>query len=1006
MIAKNEQEQNERRRAEQREKVVRSLMEKTGWTHEYALATLRDARKRIGMGYSEYVKYEFYDIPVKEQEKKYRAIKEEKERKARLKEERAAKKREVFISQVMQATGWDRDHTIEKITQSINATGTSYEHYAIYRFWELTEEEQKEYFSKGDADKLKKKYNKDPELLKVFMNKDLFCTKFEEYLGRKWMSTTDMDFPTFRQKFADKGKIIYKPRALSGGHGVQVFEFNDKTIKSVYNTLRDMPTGIIEEYVIQHAEMQKMSLNSVNTIRVVTIQTYDDVPGVEKNKVHFVYMGMRMGQGKSYVDNLHSGGMMACINVDTGIVETNAADFENKIFEYHPDTGVQIKGFKIPFFNEIKQLIEKAGEGIPGYLGWDVAITENGPILIEVNTHPGADGLQTPFVPMKKGMRYVIAKYLGEPEAEGVEEKPAEAKAVEEEVPEPKQKKTGDKTIKQGKVAVHDAPEIPYGTSISSITREGIEFYWKKPEAAIGYEVFRSYEKEGPLEWIAVVRRRDIGTYIDAEFDRGRKKIFYFVRSFIDREDGTRVFSPLTEPTVAEFREEFRLEREVTYLYSGSSRKNRALYGWGEMENIEWSSDNEAVATVSAEGEITAVAAGECTIRCISRELNKKATARVVVDRKATKPLAEIVSRYHFNDAARCWENPQAQKTDDAVIMMAGDMMCGKRQMEKQYMPLRGWNFNASYTYAKDITALSDFAIGNLETLLAAGWPYMKDEVYIDNKNNCNAPARYLDAVRYGGFDAVAMANNHNCDGEKRALLETIQQVDEYQLARTGVFADANADRFFIVNVNGIKVGFLAYVSAQTGYNGKDAYWAKEDVDTMLNTFSASKAKNDVAACRAAGAEFVVVYMHWGFKNFRKTVQHQVNDAQRVADAGADYIVGGNPHVIQQYAVITAKDGRAVPCIYSTGNFQSVMNQIEGNRDSVIMRIRLKRDQHGRVYLAENNYIPCHTYINCHGKPWAPVSVSENFNVGVKKEARKKFYDNIAAAIGDQIEAL
>ena len=67
--------------------------------------------------------------------------------------------------------------------------------------------------------------------------------------------------------------------------------------------------------------------------------------------------------------------------------------------------------------------------------------------------------------------------------------------------------------------------------------------------------------------------------------------------------------------------------------------------------------------------------------------------------------------------------------------------------------------------------------MGNLETLLAPGWPYMLDEAYIDNKNNCNASSRYLDAVRYGGFDAVAMANNHNCDGGKTALLETIRQV-------------------------------------------------------------------------------------------------------------------------------------------------------------------------------------------------------------------------------------
>ena len=567
--------------------------------------------------------------------------------------------------------------------------------------------------------------------------------------------------------------------------------------------------------------------------------------------------------------------------------------------------------------------------------------------------------------------------------------------------------KSGKSTGKKKKTTASTTrPETPYGTSISGMTREGIEFYWKKPEIAAGYEVFRSYEKDSPGEKIAVIRRRDIGTYIDSDFDRSRKKVFYSVRSFIDKNDGKRVFSERTEPVEAVCRKELALERDTTYLYSGTSRKIRAFYGWGESENVKWSSDNEKVATIRSDGTIQAVASGECTIKCCDTESGNEATARVVVDRKAPEPLGEIVTRYRFNQNVGCWENPCAQKTHDAVIMMAGDLMCGKRQMQKQRLAPNDWNFNGSFTYAKDIISQSDFAIGNLETLLAAGWSYIEDELYIRNKSNCNAPSRYLDAVRYGGFDAVAMANDHNCDGGKSALLETIEQVDKYKLARTGVFANKNENRFFIANVNGIKVGFLAYVSAKIGYNDKDLDWAQEDIDTILNTFSASKAKKDIATCRAAGAEFVVVYMHWGFENFRNIAQHQQEDAQKVADAGADYIVGSNPHLLQPCDMIAAKDGRKVPCVYSVGNFQAVLNHVEGNRDSVLMRIRLKKDETGRVYLAENHYIPCHTYMKRDGHPWTPVAVSERFNVDVKKDSRKKFYRKIVKTVGKKIDPM
>jgi len=49
---------------------------------------------------------------------------------------------------------------------------------------------------------------------------------------------------------------------------------------------------------------------------------------------------------------------------------------------------------------------------LEGYLGWDVAIAEDGPILIEVNDRPGVVLLSTPYAAQKKGMKHVLAKYL------------------------------------------------------------------------------------------------------------------------------------------------------------------------------------------------------------------------------------------------------------------------------------------------------------------------------------------------------------------------------------------------------------------------------------------------------------------------------------------------------------------------------------------------------------------------------------------------------------------
>ncbi len=549
-------------------------------------------------------------------------------------------------------------------------------------------------------------------------------------------------------------------------------------------------------------------------------------------------------------------------------------------------------------------------------------------------------------------------------------------------------------------------PDKPHGPKIASITDRGIEFYWKKVEHASGYEVFRSYEEEGIFEKIGENNKRSKGEYIDSDFDHSRKEIYYKSRSYINNADGTREYSAFTKPAAAVFRDQIMIEREVSVMYDGASRKIRAFYGWGEVSDAKWTSDDENVATIDREGFIHAIAAGEAVIRCSSKLLGQEKTAKVIVNRKSMKPLVTGKRRYVFNSENGHWENRTAKKRGDAVIMMAGDMMCGTNQTKRQYTKENGWSYNDSYEYVRNTTALSDFAIGNLETLMAPGWPYMIDEAYIDNKNNCNNPSRYLDAVLYGGFDAVAMSNNHNCDGGTRALEETIDAVLLRDIPYTGVFKSKEERRYVIINVNGIKVGFLAYMSENTSFNKKDEDWTQEEKDTMLNVFSKERAAADVKNCRAAGAEFIVAYMHWGHKNYRNITNVQKRESQEIADAGADYIVGANPHVVQIYDEIRSEDGRMVPCFYSIGNFQANMNQVPGNRDSVLVRIRLKRKWNGRIVLKENNYIPYHTYKERNGCYLAPVALSQQFDKEIAKPRQEEFHDRVVAAVGNKIEPL
>ncbi len=372
-------------------------------------ADMKTAKEKYGIGKERYYANNLYELEGEDFEKRCAEISKQKARK----KQRAEKRDQRYLDQVVRATGWDEDYAREKMTEAKKNTGASFEHYAVYKFWDLDEETQKTFFCKGDTNRLRDKYNTDKETIRELMNKETFCKRFDAYLGRAWMSTNDCSYKKFIDTFGTEAKIIFKPSQSSGGKGIRVLEYNADNSQDVYKQIARVKNSIVESFLIQHHDMQKFSLNSVNTIRVATVTTYrDDIEGVTPGEVNILYAGLRVGQGKSYVDNLHSGGLMADINLDTGIIQTDGVDFANRVFAEHPDTHVRFKGTEIPYFEELKAMIKKAGAGIEGYFGWDVAIKEDGPVIIEVNTNPGPVCLQTPYVPLKIGKRYIVEKFL------------------------------------------------------------------------------------------------------------------------------------------------------------------------------------------------------------------------------------------------------------------------------------------------------------------------------------------------------------------------------------------------------------------------------------------------------------------------------------------------------------------------------------------------------------------------------------------------------------------
>lgn len=371
------------------------------------------------------------------------------------------------------------------------------------------------------------------------------------------------------------------------------------------------------------------------------------------------------------------------------------------------------------------------------------------------------------------------------------------------------------------------------------------------------------------------------------------------------------------------------------------------------------------------------------------------------ISRAKVEPNYPITEPRYSMGADGVYRSSSATGDNEAVIMLTGDLMCQTRQQEAG-KTATGYSFNESFDYVRSIFKTADFVVGNLEATLSESAPYMAESIEVEGRPHLNSPASFLEAVRYAGFDMVVMSNNHNCDSGVRGIYDTLDRVDEYRLMHTGLFRSTAEPRYNVIDVDGIKIAVLSY---SVYFNTKEAHLTAEGRDALLNVYSKEKVTYDTAAARAAGAEFVFVYIHWGTEYMNEPDDSQLFYAKQIADAGADFIVGSHPHALQPYSTVKSSDGRTVPVIYSMGNFVSHQTRV-CTKDTIILRVVLKRDETGAIYLSEQGYIPCRVYKVFLDKDYCIVPVVKPYNNGMTSQYFAPAYERITSIIGKKIDIL
>lgn len=278
---------------------------------------------------------------------------------------------------------------------------------------------------------------------------------------------------------------------------------------------------------------------------------------------------------------------------------------------------------------------------------------------------------------------------------------------------------------------------------------------------------------------------------------------------------------------------------------------------------------------------------------------------------------------------------------DEAELVFAGDAMMHQGQLDAARNGDQ-YDYSGYFTDIIPYVTSADYAVVNLETAVSRP-PYSGYPCF-------NAPESYVTELKNAGFDMMLTANNHTLDRGDRGLRSTIEVLDRMGIDHLGTYVDSSSRSDvlpYIKEINGIKVGFLNYTYGTNGI--------KPGPDVVVDYIDREKIRKDVEESRSAGAEVLIVCIHWGDEYRLLPNETQRSLARFLRELDVDVIVGGHPHVIQPVEFTMRSDGRPQLLIYSLGNFISNMKKTDC-RGGMIARVTLRRDSDGRVIISDASY--------------------------------------------------
>jgi len=316
-------------------------------------------------------------------------------------------------------------------------------------------------------------------------------------------------------------------------------------------------------------------------------------------------------------------------------------------------------------------------------------------------------------------------------------------------------------------------------------------------------------------------------------------------------------------------------------------------------------------------------------------------------------------------------ETGTVAQTGRATILVAGDIM-PHLPVVRSGKTNDGYSFTYIFDHVEADISGADYAVANLETTLSGTAGGREYKGYPD----FNTPDAMATSTYAAGFDMLLTGNNRCYDYGTSGMLRTLETIRAAGLDSLGTKLAVEEAGYVVKDLNGVKVGMINYTFADIEADRNTPIIDEVQTDSkaagLINVFDYgnldmfyAEMENNISTMKAAGAESIVLYIHWGDEFNTAPNNSQKAMAQRLCDLGVDVIVGSHPHVVQPIELLTSSDGsRQTLCAYSLGNFLS--NQRSDNiglttghsEDGLMLRFTLVEYSDGHIYIENVELIP------------------------------------------------